>query len=192
MTIALRPAGRADGRFLEAVYASTRAAELALVDWTDAQKAAFVRQQFEAQSRGYQEHYPGATHDVIVVDAEAAGRLYVDRSRAEIRVVDIALLPAYQGRGIGTKLLREVQADGAASGRCVTIHVERFNRAQRLYDRLGFVAVDDRSPVYVLMRWTPQAGTRPGAEERRPLSRQGFPSRWSTHCKLNAEGSDEG
>jgi GNAT superfamily N-acetyltransferase len=159
VTISLRPVEQADEPFLRDVYASTRADELALVDWSDEQKAAFVQQQYEAQSRHYREHYPDATRDVIVVDGEPAGRLYVDRWPSEIRVVDIALLPRYRGRGVGSALLREVQAEAAASGRPVTIHVERFNPAQRAYGRLGFVAADDAGPVYQLLKWTPPRGT---------------------------------
>lgn len=175
MAIVLRPAGPADERFLETVYASTRAPELALIDWTDDQKTAFLRQQYAAQRRDYRERYPSATHDVIVVDNEPAGRIYVDRSPAEIRVVDIALLPGYRGKGIGSKLLREVQAEGADTGRSVTIHVERFNPAQRLYDRLGFVPVDDARAVYVLMRWTPNGGARHGRGANR-ARRQSIPT----------------
>jgi ribosomal protein S18 acetylase RimI-like enzyme len=158
MTISLRRVRSSDERFLRDLYASTREAELAMTDWNEEQKAAFLRHQFDAQARHYGEHYPSATHDVIVVDDEPAGRLYVDRWPAEIRIVDIALLPAYRGNGIGASLLRELQAEGAASGRTVTIHVERFNPAQRLYARLGFEsAADAAGPVYVLMRWAPPA-----------------------------------
>ena len=155
MKISLRSVQPADEPFLYDVYASTRTEELALVDWSDEQKSAFVRQQFEAQTRHYREHYPTATLDLILVDGEPAGRLYVDRWPGEIRVVDIVLLPPYQRTGIGERLLREVQAEAAASGRPVTIHVERFNPAQQLYARLGFVTADDAGPVHLLMRWTP-------------------------------------
>lgn len=97
MTISLRPVGPADAQFLQDVYASTRATELALADWSEEQKASFVRQQFVAQTRHYRDQYPTATQDVILVDDEPAGRLYVDRRPTEIRVVDIALLPKYRG-----------------------------------------------------------------------------------------------
>jgi ribosomal protein S18 acetylase RimI-like enzyme len=155
MRISLRPIEPADEPFLLDVYASTREDELALVDWGDEQKAAFVGQQFGAQSNHYREHYPTATLDLIVVDGEPAGRLYVDRWPGEIRVVDVALLPSYRRKGIGETLLRELQTEATASSRPVTIHVERFNPAQRLYARLGFVTADDTGPVHLLMRWTP-------------------------------------
>jgi ribosomal protein S18 acetylase RimI-like enzyme len=155
--VELRPVGPKDRELLLRVYAGTRADELALVDWPDEQKTAFVRHQFDAQDRHYREHYPTATFDVVLVDGEPAGRLYVERWTDEIRIMDVALLPEHRGRGVGTELLRRVQAEAASSGRSVTIHVERFNAAQGLYARLGFVP-EDGGPVYVLMRWTPGAG----------------------------------
>ena len=100
--IALRPIVPEDHSFLLAVYASTREPELAAVPWDAAQKAAFVRMQFDAQHAYYQEHYAGAAFDVILVDGQPAGRLYVAREDDEIRIVDIALLPGYCNRGIGT------------------------------------------------------------------------------------------
>ena len=62
--------------------------------------------QFDAQHAHYQEHYAGAAFDVILVDGQPAGRLYVAREADEIRIVDIALLPEFCNRGIGTTLLR--------------------------------------------------------------------------------------
>ena len=58
--------------------------------------------------------------------------------------MDIALLPEYCNRGIGTTLLRGLQTEAAAAGRLLRIHVERFNPALRLYARLGFRQIDDR------------------------------------------------
>jgi predicted GNAT family acetyltransferase len=43
-------------------------------------------------------------------------------------------------RGLGTTLLRNLQSEAAAAGKPLRIHVERFNPALRLYERLGFPA----------------------------------------------------
>jgi ribosomal protein S18 acetylase RimI-like enzyme len=155
-SIALRPIAPEDERFLCAVYASTRADELALVDWDERQKKTFVRMQFTAQHRYYQEHYADATFQVILCDGVPAGRLYVARWPDEIRIVDIALLPTYRNRGIGSFLLRQLLAEAAQASERVSIHVERFNPALRLYTRLGFRSVADRG-VYLLMEWAPGA-----------------------------------
>jgi GNAT superfamily N-acetyltransferase len=128
------------------VYASTRGDELANVPWDDEAKEAFLRAQFDAQDRWWREHYVGASFDVVLVDGEPAGRLYVYETADEIRIVDIALLPGHRSRGIGSALLRGI----LARGRRVTIHVERMNPALRLYERLGFALAEDRG-VYLFL-----------------------------------------
>lgn len=145
-----------DRPFLCGLYGSTRAAELAPLPWTDAEKQAFVAMQFDAQDRHYREHYAAAAFDVIVVGGEPAGRLYVARWADEIRIVDIALVPNCCNRGIGGALLRGLQDEARASGRPLRIHVERFNPAMRLYQRLGFTVIGDRG-VYLFLEWTPHA-----------------------------------
>lgn len=153
--ITLRPIGPDDMDLLLRVYGSTREEEMALViDWTAEQKAAFVRHQFEAQHAWYRDHYEGAQFDVILVDGAPAGRLYVHRRPAEIRLVDITLLPEFRQGGLGTSLLRDLLAEGEAAGKPVTIHVETFNPAMRLYERLGFSPIEERGP-YRLMEWRP-------------------------------------
>jgi ribosomal protein S18 acetylase RimI-like enzyme len=148
----LRPATDADRDFLLSVYASTREEELAQVSWEEGAREAFLEHQFSAQDHHYRANYPGATFDVIEVDGEPAGRLYVHRGPDEIRIMDIALAPAFRGRGIGTGLLRELMEEAAGSGRSLSIHVELNNPARRLYERLGFVPGGEHG-VYVLMRW---------------------------------------
>lgn len=150
--VTLRAAQPADEAFLCDVYASTRAEELALTDWSAEQKAVFCRQQFTAQDAHYRQHYPTAQYSIIEGDGVAAGRLFVDRWEKEIRIMDIALLPEHRGAGIGTRLLRGLQEEARAAGKALSIHVEKFNPALRLYERLGFRAKEDKG-VYVLMEW---------------------------------------
>lgn len=141
-----------DAPFLESVYASTRAAELAAVPWSAEQKAAFCRMQFEAQCAHYEQHYPAATQSIIEHGGVAAGRLYVNRGAEEIRIVDIALLPEYRGAGLGTQHLLALQEETRAAGKVLSIHVEKFNPALRLYERLGFRPIEDKG-IYFLMNW---------------------------------------
>ncbi|HEX2223314.1 MAG TPA: GNAT family N-acetyltransferase [Thermoanaerobaculia bacterium] len=153
--VSLRPITEEDLGFLLRVYGSTREEELALAtDWTPEQKAAFVTMQFQAQHTQYREAFQDGRFDVVLVDGVPAGRLYVHPREEEIRMVDIALLPEFRGRGIGTLLLRDLFAEAEAARKPLTIHVERFNKALRLYERLGFRPIADRG-VYFLMEWRP-------------------------------------
>ena len=146
------PSSRTTSSFLLAVYASTREPELAAVPWDAAQKAAFV-----GCSSPRSTPLPGALRRRGVrrhPRRRPAGRAALRRPQDdEIRIVDIALLPEYCNRGIGTTLLRGLQAEAAAAGKPLRIHVERFNPALRLYERLGFRQVEDRG-VYLFMEWT--------------------------------------
>lgn len=152
--VALRASRPDDVPFLRRVYAETRREELAPVPWTEDQRDAFLRQQFDAQDAYYREHYDGATFDVIEVAGEPAGRLYAARWDDEIRVMDIALLPEFRGAGIGTALLGDLLDEAAESGRSVSIHVERNNPALRLYERLGFSYAGEHG-IYLLLRAEP-------------------------------------
>lgn len=152
--VSLRPVRPQDSAFLERVYASTRADELGATNWSDAQKTAFIRQQFTAQDQHYRAHYPTAIYSVIEHEGQPIGRLYVDRWAREIRIMDISLLPEARGRGFGSFLLHTLQAEARDAGKSLTIHVEKFNPALRLYSRLGFQPREDKG-VYLLMEWRP-------------------------------------
>jgi GNAT superfamily N-acetyltransferase len=137
--VCLRLALPEDEQFLEAVYASTRAEEMQLVPWTDEQKQAFVRMQYRAQRQSYQDQYPNSQVYVIEQLGQPVGRMIVDRSAASILLMDIALLPEYRNRGLGSALVRDLLDEADRLRKTVMLHVEDFNPAVNLYLRLGFV-----------------------------------------------------
>jgi ribosomal protein S18 acetylase RimI-like enzyme len=150
--LVFRPIADPDLPFLSRLYASTRTEELAITPWSDAQKAAFLQMQFDAQHAHYQTHYTGTDFLVIMQGGNEIGRLYLARWEREHRIVDIALLPEHRRKGLGEALLRDLLDEAARAGKAVSIHVEKFNPAMSLYRRLGFVAVGEAG-AYDLMRW---------------------------------------
>src|SRR5262245_35487999 len=159
--VSLRPIVSGDAEFLLAVYASGREQELAQVPWDDVFREAFLRQQFRAQQLYYDQQYAGADFLVIEKGGVPIGRLYVARTRDEIRIVDIALVPQYRNAGIGSGLIRDLLAEGASTGRPVRLQVVRSNPALALYERLGFRVVQD-GDAYVSLEWTATAAPGPG------------------------------
>jgi ribosomal protein S18 acetylase RimI-like enzyme len=148
----LRTAEVGDTDFLYRVYASTRADEMVSTGWSGTQQRAFLQSQFQAQDRHYRAHFPTARFDIVQVAGCDAGRLYVDRDKAHMRVLDIALLPEHRGRGLGSAMLRALLAEAGKAMHDVTLHVERHNRAYALYCRLGF-AVEADLNLYLQMCW---------------------------------------
>lgn len=162
--VTFRPVVPDDLPFLREVYASARAEELAPVPWSDAQKAAFLRSQFAAQHQHYQGQFPLADFLIILRDGVALGRLYLARSADEFRLIDLTLLPPYRKSGLGTALLTQILTEATQAGKPVRLHVERFNPALRLYQRLGFV-VTVESPIYLQME-RPAGDVVLGAKEK--------------------------
>ena len=146
----LRPATPDDREFLLALYRTTREDELALTDWSELEKVAFVDMQFRAQDSHYRQVYPDGRFLVVTLDREPIGRLYLVELADELRVIDIALVPSHRGQGIGSSLLANVTAEADTAALPVRLHVEPWNPAKRLYERLGFRTIEVRG-MYELM-----------------------------------------
>jgi len=159
-TFSFRPATfTSDGGdlpFLCALYAGTRQEEMAQSGWPQKEIDAFLAQQFEAQHAHYMEHFAGANFDIILDgDGRPTGRLYLEERDDEFRIIDIALVPEFRGKGTGGKILQDIIGKASAVGKAVRIHVEQNNPAMRLYRRLGFRMVEEQG-VYHLMEWVPE------------------------------------
>ena len=142
-----------DDPFLLSVYASTRAQELAQVQWEPGQQEAFVKWQFELQRREYDAGFPGADYNVIEIDGQPAGRIWIGRTDEEIHLMDIALLPEFQNQGAGTVLVRSLIDEAQTTNRRLrhTVFVLNDN-ADRFYERLGFVTFKELAG-YKYMEW---------------------------------------
>ncbi|MDT4852216.1 Acetyltransferase (GNAT) domain protein [compost metagenome] len=147
----LRPIAQADLAFLRALYATTRADEMASTGWSQPAIDAFLAQQFDAQHRYYQEYYHDAQFSLICHRGQAIGRLYVFRGPNTLNLIDIALQPEWRGHGIGTRYLQALTLEADESGRAIRLFVEAANPATRLYTRFGFVVTGDNG-VYLQMQ----------------------------------------
>jgi ribosomal protein S18 acetylase RimI-like enzyme len=160
-----RPVRADDDGFLRRLHESTRQAEVADFGWGDAQRMAFFKMQFDAQRHYYHTTFPRATFDIVEEGKRPIGRLYLDRGVHDIRLIDIALLPTAQNRGLGSHLLHGVLEEAEAAGKRVGLHVAGTNPAIRLYQRLGFVQTGDDG-VYRSMEWrSDRSGPRHGSED---------------------------
>jgi GNAT superfamily N-acetyltransferase len=152
-TVELRPVTDSDDQFLLSVYASTREQELAQAEWLEGQKEMFLRWQFDMQRREYEARFPDAVYNLILVDQQPAGRIWIGADDEQIRLLDIALLPEFQNRGVGTALLQRLIGHAANSGKALRHMVFVLNNnAERFYERLGFKRIEDLG-AYKHMEW---------------------------------------
>lgn len=148
----LRPETPADLPFARELFATTRPLERQM--WQNGEDAwlTFMAQQLDAQEKHYRAHFPDVTIDILERDGRDVGRLCLCLLPGEVRVMDIALIPEIRDQGLGSALLRAIMDEAARRGLAVRLHVESFNRAYGLYQRLGFRQLEDKG-VYQFLEW---------------------------------------
>lgn len=164
--VVLRAVQPADEEFLLGVYAASRADEMALVDWDETQKMAFLRSQFEAQSAQYRARFPDAEYSIILFKGNPVGRFWIGRTPEQIRLLDIAILPEFQNQGVGAVLLKSLLAESETAGVPLRHMVFKMNTAAlRFYERFGFSPIEDVG-AYIHMERQPATGQPPHATSR--------------------------
>jgi len=114
-------------------------------------RRSFLTMQFRA-SQGYHQAFPDAEFQIITLDGGNAGRLIVNRTRDDLQLVDIALLPIHRNAGIATALLQRLFGEAAATKMPIRLQVLKVNRAGRLYQRLGFTQTGE-TETHLEMEW---------------------------------------
>jgi len=143
--ITFRPVGKGDEGFLFRVFEDTRVHERQAVESTGNEWDTFIRMQFEAQRRHHEAAYQNAEHSIILSNGEPVGRMWVWESEDQMRLLDIAILSEHRSCGIGTHMIRSLQARASSSGKPLRHMVELNNPdALRLYQRLGFTVFEQQ------------------------------------------------
>lgn len=153
LPLSLRTSELNDREFLQAVYADSRWEEMLKIGhWDTNEKAQFLQFQFHAQDVHYREHYPVAEYLIVQLGEIDIGRLYIERQKTQICVMDIAILHSYRQRGIARQLLDDILQEAEINNQKVMLHVEPDNFAKQLYLSLGFKVTKEIS-LYQRMEW---------------------------------------
>lgn len=150
--VELRPAMAEDEAFLLQLYTFGRTAELESVGWNREQIEEFCKMQYRAQKWHHDLRMPDAKDSIVIENETPVGRIKINEDEDEILIVDIALVPSAQGRGIGTRLLRRMQHRAAESGKPLRLHVLFTGVGLPLYEKLGFVRIGD-DETYIEMEY---------------------------------------
>jgi GNAT superfamily N-acetyltransferase len=109
----------------------------------------------DVQRRIFADRFGQQTRQVILIGEQDVGVLLVDERPAELYLGLIELLPAWQGRGLGTDIVRWLLRRARETQRPLALHVLKANRrAAALYEREGLRVVG-AEPVRLLMRSGP-------------------------------------
>jgi ribosomal protein S18 acetylase RimI-like enzyme len=152
-TLAVRPALPQDEIFLYELYSAVRAPEFALAPISATQKEDLIRMQFRGQMSAYTQMYPNSCYHIVLLDGKPVGRLWVAPGDNEFHLVDIAIHPQLQSKGIGTVLIQRLQQEAAKAGLPIRCCVFRFNPGSlRFHQRLGFAIVRE-DEMYFYLEW---------------------------------------
>ncbi len=86
---------------------------------------------------------------IIVFEEKDVGYWEVSEKETETVLISIRLLPKYQRRGIGTKIIKDLLN---ASQKPVRLQVLKVNPAKKLYERLGFEIFDETDTHFLMKK----------------------------------------
>ena len=105
----------------------------------------------EWQLERFREGYAPSLLRVIQWEGQDVGVLQIQERAEEIFLVNLQVLPGFQNRGIGTRVIRELVEQSARQGKPVALQVLKVNLAARaLYQRLGFGITGENATHYIL------------------------------------------
>lgn len=102
------------------------------------------------QLRRFEESFDPDGLRIIEIDGEPIGALKVEMEVVPVRIWSIAIQPAHQRKGYGTAVISHVLQQ--AAGMPVWLQVLKVNPARALYERLGFVVVEETVTHWQMVR----------------------------------------
>jgi GNAT superfamily N-acetyltransferase len=154
-TISLRPAVAEDEPFLQEFYFNLRRPEFQILAMPEEELRQLLQMQYQLQAGSYTARFPNSGYQVVLVDGEPAGRIWVDRQEDEIRIVDVGLDANRRNQGTGTVLVQRLQEEAREAGLPIRARVDRFNPGSlRFHLRLGFQIVREEQ-LDLGLEWKP-------------------------------------
>lgn len=152
ISVTFRPVVPEDEPFVLDLYGIIRDPEISQLNWSQEQRDAFVKMQFDLMNLHYRTNHPDRIETIILREGAMAGRLIVMVMEDEVRLGDIMVLPEHRRYGICTAVMRHWVAEGVRTNKPIRLHVERFNPARSLYERENFALIGE-TPTHFLMEW---------------------------------------
>ena len=145
------------------MFAAWRGLEFASAGCSDSQVELLLRLQFQSQQREYAARFPDSSPSIILAGGRQVGAVHFARSEQEYRIVEIAILPEYRNRKIGTLILQEFLEEADRHGKPVFVSVAKLNSGSiHFHINLGFKICGDDG-VYLQMEFQSSSAPVPEA-----------------------------
>jgi len=105
MDFCLREREENDLEFVKALFCRVRVIELKAEAWPEQMKDQITSMQFDAFELAMADEYPNLTGSILLVDSERIGWYQEEETEKNIQAISLFILPEFQGKGIGSKLL---------------------------------------------------------------------------------------
>ena len=153
MDVIVRDATADDAEFLRGLFFEIRAPDFLIAGLVGESLDQLLNQQDNAMRTYYDQVYAEALYEILEVNGQPIGyQATIDIDT--LHLIDIAITSDFRGKGIGTKQMIDIQTRAKALDKALTLTVEKFNPALRLYQRLGFQTYQE-TDIYLRMRWEP-------------------------------------
>jgi ribosomal protein S18 acetylase RimI-like enzyme len=106
----------------------------------------------KAQDEWFEKGMADAAFFVAEEDGEPIGAIGLREASDRVHLVELQMLPEYQGQGFGSALLRDQIERAERNQQCLILRVLLENRARDLYARHGFVITGRTDTHYSMER----------------------------------------
>ena len=157
--IAVREQAPEDAAFLYALFRANNLRTLELSGLPLAFLDDIIAMQHNSRMQTYRGLFPSAVWSLVQCDGKPVGEIVEHDEGDYMYVVDIALLPEWQAKGLGTALMREVMDRCATRGIGVRAKVAIGNEPSlKMFRKLGFIASPPDEISFIELR-LPAPGT---------------------------------
>ncbi|HAZ02478.1 MAG TPA: hypothetical protein DCY97_09950 [Marinilabiliales bacterium] len=135
--------------FIKELFFQYKTSELLAFNWPSEILVSLLEMQFKAQEDSYRKQFPNANGFIIEIENVPVGWLLLTKADT-YHIVDIIIHNNFQGKGIGSQVIKELIEQASVENKKVTLKVAKNNTALKLYSTLGFKIIDE-DDVYLKM-----------------------------------------
>ena len=102
------------------------------------------------QEAMFRKNYVPAEIQIITLNGKDIGMISLEERKEDVFLRVIEIHPSYQRQNLGTTIIQKIMNDAIHKMKPIRLRVLRVNPAKRLYDRLGFLVIEETKTHYIM------------------------------------------